>query len=104
DLYAYPWVRRVRTLMGQGSHYPKDPRAITPVNQEVHVNEQDLVSMRRALRQAGFKKVKVWLDSPPQNRQESSLMATLRRIAFDLPPFRWFFEREVFAVAWNGEQ
>ncbi|MEZ4510515.1 MAG: class I SAM-dependent methyltransferase [Chloroflexota bacterium] len=104
DLYAYPWVRRVRTLMGQGDSYPKDPRAITPVNQDVHVNEQDLVSMRRALRQAGFKKIKVWLDSPPQNRQESSLMATLRRIAFDLPPFRWFFEREVFAVAWNGDQ
>ena len=26
-------------------------------------------------------------------------MATLRRFAFDAPPFRWFFERELFAVA-----
>ena len=54
----------------QGDKYPKDPRAITPVNQEVHVNEQDILSMRRALNAAGFKG-KIWLDSPPQNRDES---------------------------------
>lgn len=99
DAYAYPWVRRVRTLLGEGDKYPKDPRAITPVNQDVHVNEQDMLSMRRALKESGFTAVKVWLDSPPQDRQESVLMAGLRRVAFDVPPFRWFFERELFAVA-----
>jgi cyclopropane fatty-acyl-phospholipid synthase-like methyltransferase len=98
DAYAYPWVRRVRILLGQGKSYPKDPRAITPVNQDVHVNEQDIVSLRRALNMAGFK-AKIWLDSPPQYREESILMGVLRRIAFGVPPFRWFFEREVFAVA-----
>ena len=102
DIYAYPWVRRVRTMMGQGSAYPTDPRAITPVNQDVHVNEQDLLSMHRTLRRAGFRG-KVWLDSPPQNRQENALLAGLRRLAFDVPPFRWFFEREVFAVAWKDD-
>lgn len=101
DAYAYPWVRRVRNLMGQGAHYPKDPRAITPVNQEVHVNEQDMLSMRRAMKETGFRDIRVWLDSPPQNRQENAAMATLRRVAFDVPPFRWFFERELFAVAQN---
>lgn len=98
DAYAYPWVRRVRTLLGEGHKYPQDPRAITPVNQEVHVNEQDILSMRRALNLAGFKG-KIWLDSPPQNRDEGSVMATLRHLAFEVPPFRWFFERELFAVA-----
>jgi cyclopropane fatty-acyl-phospholipid synthase-like methyltransferase len=102
DAYAYPLVRLVRTILGQGADYPKDPRAITPVNQDVHVNEQDLLSMRRALNDAGFQG-KVWLDSPPQNRQENLVMAGLRRIAFDLPPFRWFFERELFAVAWKKQ-
>lgn len=97
DQYAYPWVRRVRTLLGEGDKYPKDPRAITAVNLDVHVNEQDMRSMKKALNAAGFK-AHVWLDSPPQNRQESFVMAGLRRVAFDLPPFRWFFEREVFAV------
>jgi ubiquinone/menaquinone biosynthesis C-methylase UbiE len=99
DAYAYPWVRRFRTLMGQGDLYPVDPRAITPVNQNVHVNEQDMLSMRRILKQAGFKNVHVWLDSPPQDRQEDAVLAALRRVAFGVPPFRWFFERELFAVA-----
>jgi cyclopropane fatty-acyl-phospholipid synthase-like methyltransferase len=98
DKYAYPWVRRFRTLLGQGAKYPADPRAITPVNQHVHVNEQDMRSMARALKEAGFKS-KVWLDSPPQNRQENVLMAGLHYLAFEVPPVRWFFEREVFAVA-----
>jgi hypothetical protein len=85
-------------MLGEGHKYPQDPRAITPVNQDVHVNEQDILSMRRALNQAGFKG-KIWLDSPPQNREESSVMAWLRHLAFEVPPFRWFFERELFAVA-----
>ncbi len=101
DTYAYPWVRRLRTLMGQGRLYPVDPRAITPVNLHVHVNEQDILSMRRTLKEAGFENVRVWLDSPPQNRQENFVMAGMRRVAFDLPPFRWFFERELFAVGRN---
>lgn len=99
DRYAYPVVRAVRTLMGEGQKYPKDPRQFgVAVNQHVHVNEQSLWSMSRALHKAGFQG-KVWLDSPPQNRTESRMMAALRVLAFDLPPFRWFFEREVFAVA-----
>lgn len=99
DRYAYPWVRRFRTLTGEGDKYPKNPRAITPVNQDVHVNEQSILSLGRALKAAGFHGVHVWLDSPPQNRQENPLLAGLRRLAFGVPPFRWFFEREVFAVA-----
>lgn len=99
DTYAYPWVRRLRTALGQGDRYPKDPRAITPVNQEVHVNEQDLWSMRRALQAAGFTGIKVWLDSPPQPPEPTPVMDLARRFAFGVPPFRWFFEREVFAVA-----
>lgn len=99
DVYAYPWVRFLRLIMGQGNHYPKDPRAITPVNQEVHVNEQDILGMRRSLSESGFKGIKVWLDSPPQDRQENIVLAISRRIAFGTRPFRWFFDRELFAVA-----
>jgi len=62
------------------------------------VNEQDMLSLRQALRKAGFRG-KLWLDSPPQRRQEGVILALLRRIAFGIPPFRWFFHREVFAVA-----
>jgi ubiquinone/menaquinone biosynthesis C-methylase UbiE len=99
DRYAYPLVRLLRTLMGQGTRYPKDPRQfLVDINEHVHVNEQSILSMGRVLRAAGFKG-KVWLESPPQHRQENPLLAGLRWVAFRLPPFRWFFEREVFAVA-----
>lgn len=99
DRYAYPFVRLFRRLQGKGGQYPADPRAFNvAANVDVHVNEQDLLSMRRYLKRAGFGKIKVWLDSPPQNRKERLLLRILRAIAFDLPPFRWFFEREVFAV------
>ncbi|MFQ6101909.1 MAG: class I SAM-dependent methyltransferase [Anaerolineae bacterium] len=98
DRYAYPLVRLVRTLMGQGARYPKDPRAIIPANLDVHVNEQSATSLRRVLRRAGFR-AQVWLDTPPQNRQEGWVFRVARYILFNWPPFRWFFEREVFAVA-----
>jgi ubiquinone/menaquinone biosynthesis C-methylase UbiE len=99
DRYAYPVVRLVRTLMGEGRNYPRNPRQfMVSVNEHVHVNEQSMWSMGQALRQAGFKG-KVWLDSPPQQRDEHLIMAGLRYLMFDVPPFRWFFEREVFAVA-----
>ena len=98
DRYAYPLVRLVRTLMGQGTRYPKDPRAIIPANLDVHVNEQSVASLRRVLRRAGFQ-AQVWLDTPPQNRDEGPLLAATRHVLFNWPPFCWFFEREVFAVA-----
>lgn len=99
DRYAYPMVRFFRRLMGQGKHYPKNPRAfLVDHNQDVHVNEQSWWSLRQALHKAGFS-AKVWLDSPPQHRQETLILALLRRLLFEVPPLRWFFEREVFAVA-----
>lgn len=99
DAYAYPWVRRFRTLMGQGERYPKNPRALNvEANTEVHVNEQDLLRMRRFLVRAHFKAVKVWLDTPPQHRNENGVLSALRHVAFNWVPFAWFFQREVFAV------
>ena len=99
DRYAYPAVRFVRTLMGEGSKYPRNPRALNvSANVDVHVNEQSQWSLGRALQRAGFRRVKAWLDSPPQKRDESTLLAASRFVLFELPPFRYFFEREVFAV------
>jgi SAM-dependent methyltransferase len=100
DRYAYPFVRLYRRLTGHGAAYPRNPREIIPVNLHVHVNEQDPVSLRRGLRRAGFR-ARVWLDSPPQDIREGLILSLLRRVAFGWPPFRWFFERELFAVAWK---
>jgi ubiquinone/menaquinone biosynthesis C-methylase UbiE len=99
DAYAYPLVRAFRTAMGDGAKYPKNPRALNvEINTEVHVNEQDILRMRRYLVRAKFKNVRVWLDTPPQNRGEGAVLGTLRHIAFNWVPFAWFFQREVFAV------
>ena len=98
DRFAYPVVRRLRGVMGQGAQYPKDPRQfLVSINEHVHVNEQSLWSMQKTLRLAGFKG-KVWLESPPQAWGRSPLNV-IRRFVFETPPFRWFFQREVFAVA-----
>ena len=99
DRYAYPVVRLFRTLLGQGENYPKNPRNfLVSVNEHVHVNEQSMWSLKRTLHQAGFKG-KVWLESPPQGGGENFVIDNLRSFAFRTPPIRWFFEREVFAVA-----
>ena len=99
DRYAYPFVRLFRRAAGQGKAYPADPRQfLVEHNKDVHVNEQSMLSMKRALRQAGFEG-HIWLDSPPQHRQENPVLAGLRYAFFHWPPFRWFFEREIFAVA-----
>ena len=101
DRYAYSLVRLVRTLMGQGARYPKDPRAIIPANLDVHVNEQSALNLWWVLRRAGFS-ARVWLDTPPQNRREGWMFRAARHVLFNWPPFCWFFEREVFAVARVG--
>jgi ubiquinone/menaquinone biosynthesis C-methylase UbiE len=99
DRYAYPVVRLFRRMAGQGEKYPRDPRQfLVDHNEHVHVNEQSMFSMGQALKRAGFQG-KVWLESPPQNRNENFVLAGLRKMAFETPPLRWFFEREVFAVA-----
>ena len=99
DRYAYPLVRLVRRLMGQGAQYPENPRALNvSANVDVHVNEQSQWSLGQVLRRAGFQHVRAWLESPPQNRQENPLLGAARVVLFRLPPFRFFFEREVFAV------
>lgn len=99
DRFAYPVVRLVRRLMGQGEHYPANPRALNvAVNTEVHVNEQDILSLQRTLKKAGLQG-RVWLDTPPQNRDEGRVLAAARYVAFNWVPWRWFFERELFAVA-----
>ncbi len=103
DRYAYPFVRLFRVLCGQGDAYPANPRALNvAANVDVHVNEQSAFSLWLVLRKAGFRG-QVWLQSPPQNRSESALLAALRRVLFVWPPFRWFFQREVFAVVWREE-
>lgn len=98
DRFAYPVVRWVRIAMGQGQRYPKNPRAIIPENMHVHVNEQSMFSLRRILARNKFRRVSSWLSTPPQHRRENVVFRLARWVLFTVPPFSWFFQREVFAV------
>ncbi|MBN1486894.1 MAG: hypothetical protein JW981_04580, partial [Anaerolineae bacterium] len=59
---------------------------------------QSMYSLRLNLLRAGFSNLRVWVSSPPQNRHENLLFRAARWVLFGVPPFSWFFEREVFAV------
>ncbi len=98
DRYAYPVVRTVRVAMGQGRRYPRNPREIIPENLRVHVNEQSAFSLWRGLRASGFHNVRSWLSTPEQHRSENAVFRVARWLLFNVAPFSWFFEREVFAV------
>jgi ubiquinone/menaquinone biosynthesis C-methylase UbiE len=66
---------------------------------EVHVNEQDLILLRRELRAAGFKP-RVWLHSTESYTEESNKFVRLvMRALVTLYPFRWFFCNDLFANA-----
>jgi hypothetical protein len=93
---AYPFVRGAPSA---GQEISANPRALNvEANVEVHVNEQSIVSLGQYLKRAGFTQVKVWLNSPPQHRIENIFFRGARHVFFKWVPFRWFFEREVFAV------
>ena len=56
-------------------------------NQDVHVNEQDMAGLRRNLKRAGFGRIKVWLNTPPQHRREAlPKVSASRRVSLAAVP------------------
>ena len=93
--YGYPLYRLVQRLRGQA--LPADPRARWPYS-HVHVNEQDPLKLRRALRQSHFL-ARVWLYSTQSYRYERSwLVRTGMMVLTRLYPFRWVFCNDIFAI------
>ena len=58
-----------------------------------------MAGLQRDLKRAGLGRIKVWLNTLAQHRRESLPFKLARHVAFHWPPFRWFFERKVSAVA-----
>ena len=93
---GYPWFRIVQRL--RGKHLPANPRARWGYPQ-VHVNEQNPISLYRALRAAGFK-VKVWLRSTQSYAEEpNKYVRFAMRALVTIYPFRWIFCNDLFAIA-----
>ena len=95
--FGYPLYRLFERLRGR--RLPADPRSRFPFH-HLHVNEQDIIRMRRSLRQAGFD-AKVWLHDlqPPLADRSSVLIRLLVRVLVGVYPLRWIFRNDIFAVA-----
>jgi SAM-dependent methyltransferase len=94
---GYPLYRLVQRVRGQ--KLPRDPRQRWQFVPTVHVNEQDIWRLGRALREAGFQ-ARVWLQPTQSYGEERNPLARLcMRILVNWYPFRWVFCDEIFALA-----
>ena len=95
--FGYPLYRVFERLRGR--HLPLDPRSRFPFH-HLHVNEQDIVSLRRSLQEAGFDS-RVWLANIQRPLLEScSMWLNLAvRMLLAVPPFHWVFRNDILALA-----
>ncbi len=95
--FGYPLYRLFER--SRGRRLPADPRSRFPFH-HLHVNEQDVLGLRRSLRHAGFEP-KLWLDmiEPPLGNENSLVLKALLRVLLEVHPFRWVFRNDIFAIA-----
>jgi len=93
--YGYPLYRFIQRIRGQD--LPLDPRDRWPFR-HVHVNEQTPVSLRRVIRDGGFKG-RVWVKRTQSYNYELNPLVRLgMRFLTSVYPFRWIFCDDIFAV------
>lgn len=94
--FGYPLYRLLQRL--RGICLPANPRERWPYH-HVHVNEQNPISLTKALRAAGFS-AQVWLAPAQRYDYEHNLLI---RVGMEgvvrLYPFRWIFCNDLFAIA-----
>jgi cyclopropane fatty-acyl-phospholipid synthase-like methyltransferase len=89
----FRFIQRLR-----GKQLPTDPRDRWGYR-EVHVNEQNLVLLRREFRESGLKP-KVWLYSTESfNHEANKYVRFAMRTLVTIYPFKWLFCNEIFAIA-----
>lgn len=95
--FGYPLYRLLERLRGR--HLPSNPRSRFRFHY-LHVNEQDIVRLRRSLHRAGFK-CRVWLDNIQTvlPAEFSPLLRSVISILLRVYPFRWVFCNDLFAIA-----
>jgi len=104
-LLGYPLYRLYQ--WSRGRRLPPDPRSRFPFHY-LHVNEQDILGLRRSLQQAGFEAT-VWLENlaSPVVEEPSPVLGPLVRllVRFLLQsyPFRWVFRNDIFGLACKRE-
>jgi len=99
--FGYPLYRIFERL--RGGHLPSDPKSRFPFHY-LHVNEQDVIRLRRSLRQAGFD-CRVWLDNiqPVLFFNRSPRLSLILFRLLRTYPLRWIFCNDIFAIACKGK-
>jgi ubiquinone/menaquinone biosynthesis C-methylase UbiE len=102
--YSWPVIKPVLKVTGHRD-VVDDMEEWFDVAENYHVNEQSLFSLRRAMRQAGFRDPEVWIDPDVLRsgnyRYTESLEGGLIKLATRVAgwrPFRLFLGNDVFAV------
>lgn len=114
--YGFPLLRLLRPEL------PRSPRS--DYEREVHVNEQDLVTLKRSLDEVGFTS-EIWLENLTVNQAiwqgEGRKFADIRRDVYPIlshpflrvassvlmhTPLRLIIANDIFAIAWcrDGER
>lgn len=94
--FGYPLYRFVQYL--RGHRLPKKPKSRWAYH-EVHVNEQDPLSLGRALRDVGFAVRVRLIPTETYGRETNRLVRTGMILLSHLYPFRWVFCNDIFAIA-----
>lgn len=101
--FGYPLYRLFERLRGR--RLPSDPRDRFAFH-HLHVNEQDILSLRRSLGRAGFR-AEVWLDSVERplvaepSRVFGRLIDCVVTILLEMYPFRWVFRNDIFSIGYK---
>jgi hypothetical protein len=95
--FGYPLYRLFERLRGR--RLPVDPRDRHTFH-HLHVNEQDVLGLRRSLHSAGFEpKIRLENIEPPLQNESSPALRLLVRVLLGVYPFRWVFRNDIFAIA-----
>ncbi len=100
--FGYPPFRLLRRL--QGHTLPRNPKDRFPSHHQVHVNEQSVLSLRRALHAAGFSS-RLWVDQS-QDRLTASDKPYVRGLAHFVTHnflLKWIFCGDIYAIAVRGD-
>jgi hypothetical protein len=110
--YGYPLFRLLSPRL------PSTPRS--DVERSVHINEQDLLSLKRALGEAGFA-FEIWLENLTLDQatwQDEKRFSDVRREAYPIlrnplvraiasllmhTPLKLIIANDIYAIAWRAD-
>jgi cyclopropane fatty-acyl-phospholipid synthase-like methyltransferase len=94
--FGYPIYRLLQRL--RGVQLPADPRHRFRYHAAMHVNEQDVLSLKANLHRAGFT-ARVWATNVQPYAQEYGQLGAMVDWLCRFYPFKWILCNDLFAIA-----